>query len=146
MIVVIIPFLLLELYFSLKMGETIGFGWSVLWIVVSMLIGFKLLQSSSLSMMGNINSVRMGKLSMKNFQNAATSYLLAALLLIIPGVFSDFLGVIALCYTLYLQFVAKITPESENSHFKDVDLNKKGDDDVIDVEIISEHSRSDGNA
>ena len=146
MIVVVIPFLLLELYFSLKIGETIGFGWSVLWIVASMLIGFKLLQSSSLSMMGNINSVRTGKLSMKNFQNAATSYLLAALLLIIPGVFSDFLGVAALCYTLYLQFVAKITPESTNIHFKDINLNKKGDDNVIDVEIISEHSRSDGNA
>jgi UPF0716 family protein affecting phage T7 exclusion len=145
MIVIIVPFLLLELYFSLKMGETIGLGWSVLWIMASMMIGFKLLQSSSLSMMGNLNSVRTGKLSMKNFQNAATSYLVAAVLLIIPGVLSDFLGVVALCYTLYLQFVAKITPESENNNFKNTHLNKKGDDDVIDVEIISEHSRSDGN-
>lgn len=145
MIVLLIPFLLLELFFSLKVGENIGFMWSVLWIVASMMLGFRLLQSSSLSMMGNLNAVRSGKLSMKNFQNAATSYLVAAILLIIPGVLSDLLGVIALCYTLYLQFVAKITPEQTNNNFQNTNLNKKGDENVIDVEIISEHDRSDGN-
>jgi UPF0716 family protein affecting phage T7 exclusion len=131
MIVLLVPILLLELFLSLKVGETIGFMWSVLWIVASMMLGFRLLQSSSLSMMGNLNAVRSGKLSMKNFQNAATSYLAAAILLIIPGVLTDFLGVIALGYTLYLQFVAKITPENKNNNFK-----KQGDDNVIDVEII----------
>ena len=75
---------------------------------------------------------------MKNFQNASTSYLIAAILLIIPGVFSDFLGLIALTYTFYLQFVAKITPEQTNNNFK-----KQGDDNVIDVEIIDEYNRSD---
>jgi len=131
MIVLLVPILLLELFLSLKVGETIGFMWSVLWIVASMMLGFRLLQSSSLSMMGNLNAVRSGKLSMQNFQNAATSYLAAAILLIIPGVLTDFLGVIALGYTLYLQFVAKITPENKNNNFK-----KQGDDNVIDVEII----------
>ena len=135
MIVLVVPFLLLELFFSLKMGENIGFFWSVIWIMMSMLIGFKLLQSSSLTMMGNMQAVRSGKLSMKSFQSAATSYLAAAILLIIPGVLSDFLGVIALCYTLYLQFVAKITPASQNT-FKNNNLKNKGDDHVIDVEII----------
>ena len=138
MIVLLIPILLLELFLSLKVGETIGFMWSALWIVSSMMLGFRLLQASSLSMMGNLNAVRSGKLSMKNFQNAATSYLIAAILLIIPGVFSDFLGLIALAYTFYLQFVAKITPEQTNNNFK-----KQGDEHVIDVEIIDEHNRSD---
>ena len=138
MIVLLVPFLLLELFLSLSVGENIGFMWSALWIVTSMILGFRLLQSSSLSMMGNINAVKNGKLSMKNFQNAATSYLAAAVLLIIPGVLSDFLGLIALAYTFYLQFVAKITPEQTNNNFK-----KQGDDNVIDVEIIDEHSPSD---
>jgi UPF0716 family protein affecting phage T7 exclusion len=131
MIILLVPILLLELFLSLKMGENIGFMWSVLWIVASMMLGFRLLQSSSLSMIGNLNAVRSGKLSMKNFQNAATSYLAAAILLIIPGVLTDFLGVIALSYTFYLQFIAKITPEQKNNNFK-----KQGDDNVIDVEII----------
>ena len=84
--------------------------------------------------MGNLNSVSRGKLSMKSFQNASTAYLIGAIFLIIPGVLTDFLGVIALCYTVYLQFVAKITPEQTKFD------TKKGDENVIDVEIIDEHT------
>jgi UPF0716 family protein affecting phage T7 exclusion len=131
MIILLVPILFLELFLSLKVGENIGFMWSALWIVASMMLGFRLLQSSSLSIMGNLNAVRSGKLSTKNFQNAATSYLAAAILLIIPGVLSDILGMVALFYTFYLQFIAKITPEQTNNNFK-----KQGDNNVIDVEII----------
>ncbi len=133
LLLIAIPFLLLELYLSLEVGENIGFLWSAIWIVVSMLVGFRVLQSSPLSLMGNMNSVSRGKLSMQSFQNASTAYLLGAILLIIPGVLTDFLGLVALGYTVYLQFVAKITPEQTK-----FDKNK-GDDNVIDVEIIDEH-------
>ena len=137
MIFLIIPFALIELYLSLKTGETIGFFWSVVWIVLSFALGMMLLQKSSQTMMGNMQSMRQGKLDLRRFQNVSMAYFIGAILLIIPGVFSDFLGIIALFYTLYLQFVAKITPE-RTTHF-----TKQGDDDVIDVEIIDEHSRSD---
>lgn len=137
MIFLIIPFALIELYLSLKTGETIGFFWSVVWIVLSFALGMMLLQKSSQTMMGNMQSMRQGKLDVRRFQNASMSYFVGAILLIIPGVFSDFLGVVALFYTLYLQFIAKITPE------RTTDFTKQGDDNVIDVEIIDEHSRSD---
>ncbi len=133
-IIIVIPFLLLELYLSLEVGENIGFMWSAIWIVMSMLIGIRVLQSSPLSLMGNLNSVSRGKLSMQSFQNASTAYLLGAILLIVPGVLTDLLGVVSLSYTLYLQLVAKITPEQTKFD------RKKGDDNVIDVEIIEEHT------
>ncbi len=138
LIVIIVPFLLLELFLSLKVGENIGFVYSALWIVISMLIGIKLLQSSSFTMMGNLNAVRTGKLSMQSFKNVSTSYLIAAILLIIPGVLSDFFGFIVLIYIVYLQFVAKITPE-QTKYYK-----HKGDDNVIDAEIIDEHDTNIG--
>ena len=137
MIFALIPFFLIELYLSLKTGETIGFFWSVIWIILSFMLGLMLLQKSSQTMMGNMQSMRQCKLDMKRFQNASMSYFIGAIFLIIPGVFSDFLGVIALFYTGYLQFIAKITPE-RTTHF-----TKQGDDNVIDVEIIDEHDRSD---
>ncbi len=137
MIFLIIPFALIELYLSLKTGETIGFFWSVVWIVLSFALGMILLQKSSQTMMGNMQSMRQGKLDVRRFQNASMSYFIGAILLIIPGVFSDILGVLALFYSLYLQFIAKITPE-RTTHF-----TKQGDDNVIDVEIIDEHSHSD---
>ena len=133
-----IPFFLLELYLSLKTGETIGFFWSVVWIMSSGIIGVILLQNSPHAIMGQMQSVQKGKLNLKKFQDASMAYFIGSILLIIPGVLSDFVGLMALGYTLYLQFVAKITPEQSN--FQNNYQNKKGDDNVIDVEIIDEHT------
>jgi len=140
MIFVLIPFFFIELYISLKTGENIGFMWSALWIIGSFIFGMALLQRSSLTMMSNMHTMRQGKFDMRRFQNASMSYFIAAILLMIPGVFSDFLGVLALIYTFYLQFVAKITPEQSHNNFK-----KQGDEHVIDVEIIDERDSSDRN-
>ena len=137
MIVLLIPFLLLELYLSLKTGETIGFWWSVVWIVLSFALGMMLLQKSPQTIMGNMQSVKRGKLDIRNFQNVSMAYFVAAILLMIPGVLSDILGLAALLYVLYLQFVAKITPEHTTQ------FTKQGDEHVIDVEIIDEYSRTD---
>jgi len=138
MIVLIVPFFFLELYLSLKTGEEIGFAWSAIWIMGSFMLGMLLLKRSSLTMMSNMHNLKQGKLDIRRFQNASMSYFIAAILLMIPGVFSDFLGLVALLYTFYLQFVAKITPEQPNNNFQ-----TQGDEHVIDVEIIDEYSRSD---
>jgi UPF0716 family protein affecting phage T7 exclusion len=82
-----------------------------------------------------MQSLQRGKLDIRKFQDATNAYMLGSLLLIIPGVLSDFIGVGALLYTVYLQFIAKITPEQTNIYH-----NTKGDDNVIDVEIVDEHS------
>jgi UPF0716 family protein affecting phage T7 exclusion len=129
-----IPFFLLELYLSLMTGENIGFLWSVIWIVSTIFIGTVLLQNSQHAIMSQMQSVQKGKLNLKKFQDASMSYFIGSILLIIPGVLSDFMGVVALGYTVYLHFVAKITPEQTNNY------TKKGDNDVIDVEIIDEHT------
>jgi UPF0716 family protein affecting phage T7 exclusion len=129
-----IPFFLLELYMSLKMGETIGFFWSAIWIVTTIFIGTVLLRNSPNAIMGQMQSVQRGKLNLKKFQDASMSYFIGSILLIVPGVFSDFMGAVALAYTVYLHFIAKITPEQTNNY------TNKGDNDVIDVEIIDEHT------
>jgi len=141
MIFLLVPFFFIELYLSLKTGEVIGFAWSAIWIMGSFMFGMALLKRSSFTMMSNMHNLKQGKLDMRRFQNASMSYFVAAILLMIPGVFSDFLGLVALFYTFYLQFVAKITPEQQNNNFQ-----TQGEDDVIDVEIIDEHSRSDRSA
>jgi UPF0716 family protein affecting phage T7 exclusion len=135
-----IPFFFLELYLSLKTGETIGFFASVVWIMLTALFGSVLLKNAPFAVMGNMMAVQKGKLDIKKFQDASMSYFVGAILLIVPGVLSDFFGLIALGYTLYLQFVAKITPQQTNFN------QNKGDNDVIDVEIIDEHIDSNSNA
>ncbi len=129
----LIPFLLLELFLSLKVGESIGFGWSVIWIVSSFLIGMGLLQNAHTPIINGMMGLSTGKLDMKSFHNSTTLYLLGAILLIIPGVFTDILGVISLLYTFYLQLGGTMSKNKNN-------INKQGDDDVIDVEIIESSS------
>ncbi|NEW60704.1 FxsA family protein, partial [Sulfurovum sp. bin170] len=92
---IIIPYFFLELYFSLAVGSNIGFMSSVIWILLSFMIGMGLLKNAHLSILKNMQSVSLGKLNVKSFHDASTSYFLGAILLIIPGVFSDFLGLIA---------------------------------------------------
>jgi len=139
MIFLLIPFLIAELFFSLKVVEVIGAGWSVVWILGSIFFGVLLLKNSHYAIFSSIDSVARGQLDLQSFQNASMAYMFGALLLIVPGILTDILGLLALLYTIYLRFVAKMTPEKTN-------INPKGDDDVIDVEIIDERSRSDDNA
>ncbi len=130
----ILPYLFLELYFSLSVGEEIGFLWTVIWILGSFMVGMGLLKNAHLNIMSNMRAVAEGKLNKKTFHDASTSYFLGAILLIIPGVFSDFLGVIALFYTIFLKIGGTIPSVKNKNNIKN--SNKQGDDNVIDVEII----------
>ena len=59
-------------------------------------------------------------------------YVLSAVLFIIPGILSDFIGAILLLFVLYLQLNGKI---SQNKN----DFNSKGEEDVINAEIVDNH-------
>jgi UPF0716 family protein affecting phage T7 exclusion len=136
----IIPYFFLELYFSLAIGSEIGFLGSVIWILASFMIGMGLLKNAHLSILNSFSSLSNGKLDGKSFHDSATAYLLGAILLIIPGVFSDFIGVIALLYSLFLQLGGTIPSIKNKTNIKK--SNKQGDDNVIDVEIIEHHTNS----
>ena len=131
---IIFPYLFLELYVSLAVGSQIGFLWTVIWILSSFMIGMGLIQNGHKSLMTNMKLASLGKLSAKSFHDASTLYFIGAILLIIPGVFSDFLGVMALFYTIFLQLGGIMPSLKDKTNIKKTD--KQGDDDVIDVEII----------
>jgi len=130
MLLVIVGYFILELLASIKMGMTIGFGWSVVWVMATSFLGVFLLRLSPFAIMNTINHIGFKKFDMFSAQNAAISYILGAILLIIPGIVSDILGIILLGYTIYLRIFAKMPSERKNFN------SNKGDDDVIDVEII----------
>jgi len=138
--VYILFYFILELFFSLKVGSSIGFLWSVIWIVATFTIGMSLIQNAHTTIKSNMASLKKGKLNMQSFHDSATSYFLGAILLIVPGVFSDILGLIALLYTFYLQLGGTIPSSKNKTNINN--LNKQGDDDVIDVEIIESSSRN----
>jgi len=125
----ILIYFIIELLLSIKIGITIGFGWSVIWVIGTSIIGVLLLRLSPYAIMDSFNKIGFEKFNIISAQNAAISYVLGSILLIVPGVFSDILGVVLIFYTIYLRLFAKIPTEIHNK-------TQKGDDDVIDVEII----------
>jgi len=133
-------FFIFELFLSLEVGSNIGFLWSVIWIVSTFIIGMGLIQNAHTTIKANMQNLSAGKLNMKTFHDSATSYFLGAILLMIPGVFSDILGLISLLYTFYLQLGGTIANSKNKTNINN--LNKQGDDDVIDVEIIESSSRN----
>lgn len=137
-------FLIFELFLSLEVGSQIGFLWSVIWIVGSFMLGMGLIQNAHTTMQSNMQSLKEGKLNMKSFHDSATSYFFGALLLMIPGVFSDILGLIALLYTFYLQLGGTIPRSKYKTNINNLNnyKNTQGDDDVIDVEIIESSSHN----
>jgi len=130
----IVAYFIVELLLSIKVGISIGFGWSVVWVVGTSILGAILLRLSPYAIMDSFSKIGLENFNFKLAQNAAISYILGAILLIIPGVLSDFLGLILLGYTIYLRLFAKMPPKEKKYN------NKKGDDDVIDVEIIDPNS------
>jgi len=129
-----------ELFVSLKVGLAIGFGWSVVWILSTMVIGGLLLRLSPYALMSNFQTFNFGQFDLRDVHNASMAYLLGAILLIIPGVLTDLIGIGLLGYTLYLHMFATIRPKQKPQNY---DPFNKGDDDVIDVEIIDEPDRCD---
>ncbi len=133
--IVVLGLLLGELLVSLKVGMVIGYGWSVVWIVGSGALGWLLIKLSPYALMHAFNTMNLDNLStMRNAQNAALAYLFAAVLLIIPGVLTDAIGVLMLLYALYLRLFATMQTTNQNPY-------NQGDNDVIDVEIIDESDR-----
>ncbi|NPA50733.1 MAG: FxsA family protein [Epsilonproteobacteria bacterium] len=124
-----------EFLVSLKVGMIIGFGWSVVWIVATSIIGALLLKFSPYAIMDNLQHIGFKNFDLRNAQNAIFAYIFGAIFLIIPGVLSDILGIFLLLYSFYLRLFAKMPP----------DLKNKGDMDVIDVEIIDEFNSSNSN-
>jgi len=129
----ILGYFVIELLASIKLGISIGFGWSVVWVILTSIIGVTLLRLSPYAIMGSFAKIGFEKFNIISAQNASISYVLGAILLIVPGIFSDFLGFLLICYTIYLRLFAKMPVQQEN-------YNKKGDDDVIDVEIIDSNT------
>ena len=131
LIVIILPFIFAELYLSLSVVEEIGAGYSVIWIIGSIFLGITLLNNSQYTIANGMENVVNGKLGLDNFKNASMAYVFGSIFILIPGIITDVFGIGLLLYTIYLHFIAKVTPEKQN-----LSNQQKGDDNVIDVEII----------
>ncbi len=120
-------YLFIEIYVSVKISSAIGPLWTFVEIVVSALYGMWLLQNMHIQVAATMQALQRGELSVEEFERMNLYTLVGAILLIVPGFFTDILGIL-LQFGVLSSFVAKKIFGLKNKRTED--------DDVIDVEII----------
>ena len=108
LLLIIVGYFIFELLASIKFAMSIGFGWSVVWVVGTSLLGAFLLKLSPYAIMDSFKRIGFEKFNIIDAQNAAISYILGAILLIIPGIFSDILGILLLLYRFSMMLIIYI--------------------------------------
>lgn len=141
-------YLFLEVMISSTIAGELGGLYTFLEIIVSALLGIFILQNFKFSLLDKINDVRSGDLTQEEFIKGSIGAAIGAILLIVPGFFTDILGVL-LQFSFFTLLSTKLLkfrkPKQTNQYSKQSEFRytsyttKKGDDDVIDVEVIDDN-------
>ena len=149
-------YLFLEVMVSSSIAGSIGGLNTFFEIIVSAVVGIYLLKNFKFSLVESINEARSGQITQEEFIKTNVAKAIGAVLLIVPGFFTDFIG-IALQFGFFTMFITKIfkfkRPNStkqrysngnsfhyyENSQTNFNNSNYKGTkDEIIDVEIVDD--------
>ncbi len=138
-----ILYLFLEVMVSVNIASQIGGFYTFLELILTALIGFALLVNFRATLFENMQAFSMQKIDVEEFQRLNIFAVLGAVLLILPGFLTDIIGVLlqfsVVTKMLVNRFTAKSTHQNHTS-YTHTQIHKEKDDDVIDVEIISNDS------
>ncbi len=137
-----IIYLFLEVMVSVNFSSEIGGFNTFLELVASAFLGFVLLVNFRTTLMENIQALSMQKIDLLEFQRLNVFAILGAFLLILPGFLTDIIGILlqfsVVTKILVNRFTAKSNYQnSDSSTYTHTKIHTQKDDDVIDVEIIS---------
>ena len=122
-------YLFIEIYVSVKIASAIGPFWTFVEIVGTAVYGIWLLRNMHIQMAATMQALMNGEISVEEFESMNLYTVIGAILLIIPGFFTDILGIL-LQFGVFSKFIAKKIFKLKNRP------KKMEEDDVIDVEII----------
>ena len=131
-------YLFLETFVSVEIGSAIGPFWTFIEIVASAFVGLLLLTNFRYTFFENIKALVEGEITIDTFQKNNLAALIGAILLIVPGFLTDFIGIL-LQFSIFANLVVgRFIKKGKNSNIK-TDQFQEGECDVIDVEIIERH-------
>ena len=138
-----IVYLFLEVLISVNISSTIGGLATFVEIMLSAFVGISILVNFRKTLVENMTAVSYSCIDLEQFQRLNLFTLFGALLLILPGFLTDILGLLMQFSVVTSMIVNRYNVKSGGCKpkFEQYDTNiKQKDSDVIDVEIISEHS------
>lgn len=136
-------YLLLEVFVSVNISSSIGAMATFLEIILSAMFGFILLANFRNTFGESMQAMQRRTISITEFQKLNAFTLLGALLLILPGFFSDIIGIF-LQFTFFATlFARKILHVKDNIDIDDIqNINRrKEEDEIIDVEVIDDRTK-----
>ncbi len=128
-------YLFLEVTITVNIASAIGAFWTFVEIIISAMVGFGLIANFRYTFFESLQALNNREISIEEFQKLNAFSLLGAILLILPGFFSDILGILLQFGFFATLFARKVLHVKKYENF-----NKGKDDDVIDVEIIEHNS------
>ena len=150
----IILYLFTEVMVSSYVSSYLGGFMSFIMIVLTAIVGISLLRIFKYSLALNIQELTSGKISQEDFVKTNMAKALGAILLIVPGFFTDILGLLLqfgfLTILFSKIFKLKTTPRNPHTYTNQntssannfyYEKNIKKDDDIIDVEIIENYEK-----
>ncbi len=146
-------YLFLEVMISSSIAGSIGGLLTFIEILLSAIIGMVILKNFKYSLSESIQKARSGQITQEEFVKTNVAKAIGAFLLILPGFFTDILGIVlqlGLFVSLFSKIFAFKKPSSNNSRYTTNNFeytqtnyksnNKRKDDEIIDVEIIDSNN------
>jgi len=136
-------YLFLEVLVSVNISSQIGGLATFVEIIFSAMVGFMLLGNFRNTFAESMKAMQARTISLQEFQKLNAFTLLGALLLIVPGFFSDIVGLFLQFSFFATLFARKVLHVKDNIDIDDIqNINiRKEDDEIIDVEVIDDHTR-----
>lgn len=151
-------YLFIEVMVSSTIAGSIGGLSTFIEILLSAVIGVFILQNFKFSLQDSIQKARTGQITQEEFVKTNVAKAIGAILLIVPGFFTDILGValqfgfLTMIFTKIFKF-KKPNNNSYNNNFRgnfeyhnntsykntNYNSHKRSDDEIIDVEIIDDN-------
>ena len=135
-------YLFFEVLISVNISSEIGGLNTFGEIIFSAFVGLYILFHFQATLGENMRAVSTRQIDLKKFQELNIFTLLGAVFLIIPGFLTDIIGVF-LQFHVFTSILVNRFSAKYNSKPKESNSNYTKDDDVIDVEIISDSTNRD---
>jgi len=134
-----IVYLFFEVMISVNLASKLGGFNTFLELILSALVGIVLLVNFRSTLIENMHAVSMQKIDVHEFQRLNIFAILGAVFLILPGFLTDIIGVLLQFSVFTKMLVNRFTAKSssEKKTYTHTQIHEEKDDDVIDVEIIS---------
>lgn len=133
-------YLFLEVIVSVNISSAIGGIATFFEILLSAVAGVWILANFRNTLMQNISAVSYNRIDLREFERLNLFTIMGAVLLIIPGFLTDILGVLLQFSVFTSMLVNRYGTKFTKDKTKDEKSNFEKDNDVIDVEIISDNS------